>query len=307
MRRATHILPLAAGLSLLLAGPARADDPSARPAGVCEVHRPGCSHPVELDWDPQWRRFETGEWFVAGGAVLTLTIAGILGPRADHWERRNDFDEGVRDGLRLPAERGRAAVADASDVFLSLLLSYPLLIDPVLVASWYRDNPELGLQIFLVAAEAMVVTAGLMGVAKVAFARERPYVRECGGELDSDNRDCRRRSRFQSFFSGHSALSFVSAGVVCGTHRYVPLYGGGGADAAPCPIAIGAAAAVGLFRVMADHHYASDVLLGAAVGMGLGLLFPWLHFRGSGPLSRHEPAVAVVPHGLGLALVGDLD
>jgi membrane-associated phospholipid phosphatase len=40
------------------------------------------------------------------------------------------------------------------------------------------------------------------------------------------------------------------------------------------------ATTVALLRVEAGRHFWSDVLTGAAVGMGVGLLVPWLHTPG---------------------------
>ena len=65
-------------------------------------------------------------------------------------------------------------------------------------------------------------------------------------------------------------------------------------------------------RVMADRHWASDTLFGAAVGFGTGYGLPWLlHYRArsdSGGADDQGTHMAVVPFGdqraIGLTFVG---
>jgi membrane-associated phospholipid phosphatase len=60
-----------------------------------------------------------------------------------------------------------------------------------------------------------------------------------------------------------------------------------------------ATAATGVTRIVADRHYASDVVVGAAIGFAGGYGLPWLlHYRtageGAGPEARR---VVFVPFG----------
>jgi hypothetical protein len=66
----------------------------------------------------------------------------------------------------------------------------------------------------------------------------------------------------------------VGAGLVCSHHLNVPLYGNAYADAAACAIAAGAAVSTGVLRLVADRHYVTDVLAGAAIGAGAGFVMP---------------------------------
>ena len=67
--------------------------------------------------------------------------------------------------------------------------------------------------------------------------------------------------------------------MACVHHRQLDLYGDETSDAIACAVPLGLAAGVALLRIVADQHYATDVLVGAAVGalsgLGLGLL---LHY-----------------------------
>jgi membrane-associated phospholipid phosphatase len=118
---------------------------------------------------------------------------------------------------------------------------------------------------------------------KFVVARQRPYAHfrpPATAGLD-DN---------VSFFSGHSVLVFgvaTSAGVIAHkrhswTEPYIWI--GGGA----------LAVSTAYLRMAADEHYLTDVLTGAAVGVGSGLLVPKLMDR----------SIEVVPTGRGVAVAG---
>ena len=65
----------------------------------------------------------------------------------------------------------------------------------------------------------------------------------------------------------------------------------------------GAAAVVGLSRIVDQRHYFTDVALGAAVGTAVGQLTYALHFDWDGrPRRRH--AVSVTPMPGGAAVTG---
>jgi hypothetical protein len=71
----------------------------------------------------------------------------------------------------------------------------------------------------------------------------------------------------------------------------LPLYGGGPWDMAACIESIALATATGMFRIVGDRHYATDVLFGAAIGFSIGYIYPWLfHYRyGSDPPVEGRP------------------
>ena len=53
----------------------------------------------------------------------------------------------------------------------------------------------------------------------VVVSRERPFGKDCGGELPDDAIDCRDSFHYRSFFSGHSAFSFTGGGVFDGSFK----------------------------------------------------------------------------------------
>ena len=238
-------------------------------------------------WDPAWPKFRIGEWIAAGAGLAALLSSRMLAVPNAHWQGGIGFDEAARDALRLHTPSARRWARDGSDIGITINESWPF-FDALVVAGWYRDSPQVGVQQALISAEVLSVTAGVQGLVSLFASRERPYGRECGGELAEQTRDCGARDRYYSFYSGHSSQSFAAAAVNCMHHAYVPLYGGGAADSWACVGSFGVAATTALLRVATDVHYVSDVLVGALIGTTTGLMLPWaLHYRhGSGTQLR---------------------
>ena len=253
-----------------------------------------------VHWDPAWPEFQTGEWIATGLGLAAVLASRVLPLPSAHWSGGIGFDEGARDALRFHTPASRRRARDGSDIGITISASWPF-FDALVVAGWYRGSPELGTQQALISAEVLAVTAGMQGLVSLSVSRERPYGRECGGELPEATRDCANRDRYYSFYSGHSANSFAAAAVNCMHHAYVPLYGGGAADNWACVGMFGVAATTALMRVATDVHYVSDVLVGATIGTTTGLLLPWaLHYRhgatpSSGTLRAPEPQLTVLP------------
>jgi hypothetical protein len=272
-----------AGLILLLASAAEAE--------------PG----APLEW--RWRRFGTEEYVVTGGAALVAVGSLALPAPRSTWRGGIGPDEEMRSELALPTYRGRRAARDASDVLLSSLIAHTVLADAVVVASGHHGSDDVMEQMLLIDAEVLAIAAAVQGTVSGLTQRERPYGRTCGEELDGESRDCRRRSRYRSFFSGHATLAFAAAGLTCSHHMNLDLYGGGTPDAAACAAALAGASAVAALRVMADVHYASDVALGTAWGSLAGFGLPWLLHYGS-PRSGPAFRLRLVPVAGGAGIGG---
>jgi membrane-associated phospholipid phosphatase len=115
--------------------------------------------------------------------------------------------------------------------------------------------------------EAVVVAQGVSGVMKLTLGRARPYT-----SADTNPRNFGfgrglKGGAYQSFPSGHSTAAFaVAAAVSTETSAWWPhtrwIFG---------PILYGGATLVGLSRIYDDKHWASDVVMGAAVGTFTGL------------------------------------
>lgn len=257
-------------------------------------------------WQPTFR-YETGlaDFVVTGLAVGVAVGAAVVPPRAGELRHGLLFDDDVRGALRLKSVDQRYRIRDASDVGVSLLTTWPILVDSLISAWWYRGNSEVAKQIAIVDAEVLAVVAAAQGMTTTLVGRQRPFGNDCGGSIPESGVDCDKQVRFRSFFSGHSVQSFASAAVLCVNHMKMGLLGDG-RDAATCVIALGVAATTGTFRIVGDMHYATDVLTGALVGGALGVTIPLLHGTDTtkGAREREGLRVRLVPMGMGLSLGG---
>jgi membrane-associated phospholipid phosphatase len=259
--------------------------------------------PPPLIW--KWRTFTATDYAVTvSGSALTLAAA-IIAPRPRRllsggiW-----FDEGARDVLRADSLSNRYVYRDASDVGLSLTVTWPFVADALVAAWWYRGSREVAEQMALINLQTLAVSGALQGVTNVLVGRERPYGRDCGSDsLPADAIDCTGAIRHRSFFSGHASFSFTGAALVC-VHHFENELLGPPWDAVSCGAAYGIAATTAAFRNVSDVHYASDTITGALLGTLVGYGIPWLHYRsrGGGTAARRaEVRLVPTPGGLGLA------
>jgi membrane-associated phospholipid phosphatase len=201
----------------------------------------------------------------------------------------------------------RRTAGDASDIFLTLSIN-TLLVDTLIVTWWGHDADTVAYQMALINIETLAFNTAIWGLVAGFASRERPYGREiCGDNDDERPGSCGSNDRFRSFYSGHASTSFAAAGATCMHHAYLPLYGGGAPDALACGFAVAVAGATATMRVVADRHWLSDVLTGAAVGTFTGLTVPYfLHYRGGNlpEAAGDEISVNLVPMPTGAMMMG---
>jgi membrane-associated phospholipid phosphatase len=121
----------------------------------------------------------------------------------------------------------------------------------------------------MIMAESTFMALAVNNVAKIAFQRQRPYAH--AASMSEEGLTSSSHSDNLSFFSGHTTLAFsmaVSAGTIASMRDYklAPVIWG---------VGLTSAAATGYFRIAADKHYMSDVLVGAAVGTLFGFGVPY--------------------------------
>lgn len=252
--------------------------PIKKPRAVNALPLVSTDAPPPLIW--KWRSFGLADYIVtAAGAGATLTAA-IVKPSATHKLSGGIlFDESVRDALRADTLADRYIFRDASDVGLSLAVTWPFVTDALITAWWYRGSREVAQEMSLINLQALAISGALQGVTNVVVSRERPFGRDCGGEqLPEDAIDCANSVHYRSFFSGHSAFSFTGAALIC-VHHFENELMGAPWDALSCAGGYAVAATTASFRVVSDVHYSSDILLGAAVGTLVGYGVPLLHYR----------------------------
>jgi membrane-associated phospholipid phosphatase len=215
----------------------------------------------------------------AEGALIGVLGAGALlaqqlKPPADaRWSGGLLFDDGARDLLRASTPQARSNAGTASDfAYISLALA-PLVIDAGLVTWLGKRNGDLALQLALIDTEAIAIDGLLLTLLQRGTGRTRPYARDCA---TNPRPECNGDAN-TSFVSGHASIAFTAATTMCMQHARLSLVGAG--DAAVCPVALTVATATGALRIIADKHYASDVIAGAALGALVGVAVNAVHLH----------------------------
>ena len=170
---------------------------------------------------------------------------------------------------------------------------YALLPIGGLVAAYTATGPfasdGAGVRAIGVVVEAVAVQGALVQALKFTAARQRPFARyghgETGGPYDLADRDSHI-----SMPSGHTGFATALGVSVAMTATLE--------ESRAAPWLWGAAAAAtittGSLRMMAEKHYFTDVLSGAAIGAACGVVFPLLHRRGSAlSVGAQGPSVAL--------------
>jgi membrane-associated phospholipid phosphatase len=268
-----------------------------------------------LRWDARWSRFTLPE-YVATGTMLGGVAVGFLAvpQREDAWEGGILFDDALREGVVLGNRNDRDTAVLVGDVLYYGMSLYPLVVDVGVAALAAHQSPDVAWQMFTIDAEAFALTGLVSVFTQKLIGRDRPFADKCAEdpEYDPDCDDAGTRS--QSLISGHTAMAFTGASLVCLHHAHLPLYGGGAPDWFACTLAQTGAVAVAVSRIVADRHYFSDAFAGASLGVFSGLVLPEIlhyHFRAATFGLRGESASATIlplptPAGGMVAITGTL-
>ena len=236
-----------------------------------------------VEWSDNWPRVH----LVEVGAIVAFTVASIeinTLPYAHQakWTRPILFDDAARSFFRSTNEKTQEAAAQVSDEFYHGMVLAPYIIDNYIVAMGIHQNADVALQMTLINLQSLGLAGVLSLGAEHAAGRARPYAQDCSGPNGADKvgyNHCDGVGEFQSFYSGHAAAAFTMAGLTCAHHQHLPLYGGGLPDAMACAVMLSLATTTGVMRMVADRHWASDVLVGTSVGILSGYVLPsWLHY-----------------------------
>jgi membrane-associated phospholipid phosphatase len=232
--------------------------------------------PRRIVFDSRFRPFQ---WPDAVQTGVTLSVYaylefGVDYPEKARWEDPILFDALVREALRVRSQQGRRSAALVSDIswYVPMVLPFaegvalPLFTDDW---NWYA-----AWQLTTLNTQAVSVVALLTRAGHRLVARQRPDVEPC--EEDPTYNDTCFGGSYASFPSGHSSAAIAGAGLSCAHHSYLRLLDGGVADLAVCLAATAFGVTNGFARLAADRHYASDVLVGLALGWGVGFGMPAL-------------------------------
>jgi membrane-associated phospholipid phosphatase len=241
-------------------------------------------------WPPQVPY--AGPWDVgAVGALAVATVALQLTytqPATPNWSGGILFDDWVRRVLRLSSPSARAAAASISDFMLYGLASLPFL-DAWLGAGLTYRRSDVAWRLTLLDAEALLATTFVTLGGQHLTLRARPFVSLCAHQPTAD--ECTDGSaQDTSFPSGHTSVAFTVALLECVNHAHLDVDHTGW-NAVACPVTLAAAGITGILRIMADRHFASDVIVGGLIGTAVGYLVPTLHFA----VTQKDSTSAVVP------------
>ena len=196
---------------------------------------------------------------LAGGFVVgTVALRPFDEYFAEHLQtkfaQQNRFFEGTATTVRTIAEPGAFIIGGT--------------LYAVGRISKQQDIADLGLH----GTEAVIVGGLVAGVLKNVFGRARPYVKpeKDSVQFDANNwqlgRGLRKGDAYRSFPSGHSVAAFAAAAAVVNeTSRWWPGY-----QWLIGPAMFGGAGLVGVSRMYNNRHWASDVMMGAAIGTFAG-------------------------------------
>lgn len=269
----------------------------------CEITPQFTAGRSGLHWHSHWGTVGRREYITI--PVLTAALLGIqLIPPPDEatWDSPILFDSAARDVLRFGSASSRRAAAKLSDAIFIIETLHPVIIDPLIVAWWQRQSPEVAWQMFVINAQAYALTLLVNDVTKRLTARARPWVDECEQNPSSSN--CGSGERYRAFYSGHAAVTATGAGLICAHHTQLSLYQNEWLDTGTCALAVLGTAATGAMRVASDNHWASDVLVGHLLGYVSGYLLPTLLYYKEFRITPHDhPSTA--PTFAALPLIGD--
>jgi membrane-associated phospholipid phosphatase len=262
----------------------------------------------KVEWKTgQWPR--VSPWEAAGG--VGATAAGLFLERTwsgvnfeDQWEVPI-LDPGVRYLIRGRDRRFTETLDGWSDIGWRMMALFPY-VDIAATLAINRNFDVAG-QMALIDFDALTWSGLTYLIASRATGRGRPYRQDCADPSDSTlTKSCDVPFDNRSFYGGHAAAAFTSAGLTCVHHQHLPLYGGGAIEDWACVWALSVATATGAFRIVADEHYASDILIGAGVGWFYGYIMPkLLHYRSAAKKEperkagqmRLAPSFEVLPEG----------
>lgn len=260
-----------------------------------------------LEWNDEHPKFRVAEGIATGALFAGTAVlrAGLEPPDQSNWDGPVLLDRPVRNLLAAESRSTAQIFGTASDVLVATMISYPFVADVGVTTAGFRRSGSTALQLGLIGLESFGATMFLTRIGKFFVARERPPHTDCG-EAGGRNLFC-SSERFQSFPSGHTSFAVTGASYVCALHEHVDLYGGGVPDRLACWTGIGVASATGIFRVISDNHYFSDIIAGAAIGVTTGYLLPkLLHFGFRGEKVAGERTVdrALSPAPVGIQFRG---
>jgi len=179
------------------------------------------------------------------------------------------LDKSAALSLQRPTSQNRRILRTASTIVRTIAEPGSVIIGASMYAVGRVSRDERLAELGLRGTEALFLGASFADVLKYSFGRARPFVDTVSPNPDDWQllRGLHRGDPYRSFPSGHTVAAFAAAAAVSAeTSRWWPqatYYGIG-------PALYGGALAVGVSRMYENRHWASDVIMGAAIGTFAG-------------------------------------
>jgi membrane-associated phospholipid phosphatase len=223
----------------------------------------------------------TGRDAIIAGAFVVGTVAlfpldkRIATNLQDNHNQSNKFFHHQATNFRLIAQPGAFAIGGA--MYLGGRLSHN------------EKLADLGLH----GTEAIFVGLAGTGLLKGTIGRARPYLDTNDPRNFKLFRGFKEGSPYSSFPSGHTLTGFaVASAVTAETHRWWPH-----STWYIAPVMYGGATLIGLSRMYNNKHWASDVMMGAAIGTFAGSkVVRYHHSHPNNRIDRWLLSATIVPN-----------
>lgn len=223
---------------------------------------------------------------VIGGLLLSGEIFHNVYERTaskEDWDGRvydkddvNAFDRYFMHGYNKPLNA-------VGNVMMGLIPAGVFAVNAICIYKEYELTDLLTETVM--AAETFLMAHTVPHTLKPLVSRVRPY-------NYYDAADNPEKSDWNhSFFSGHTTMAFAAA--TFGSYTFCKWFPESKMKVPFIAISYSLATLTGISRVYAGCHFATDVLMGAAVGTAIGFFVPWLH-----RVSTKETQIALVPCGV---------
>ncbi|MFT5356632.1 MAG: membrane-associated phospholipid phosphatase [Polyangiales bacterium] len=257
------------------------------PASAGAQAMPEVAHPPIL-----WESAEVAErsmpwwpWIASAGLLgATLSLDLAVDTSTPRWRGVGPID-GAFGSWTASTIEGRRRAFIASDVILAAVFAMPVADAIFWPVPAGQSRSGTTYRLLAMDTLAFSFTTFVSIATKHITRRARPYAGPCMADSEHDA-TCGSSQENQSFASGHAAAAFTGASLVC-THQR--LRGRTLRGHFACSSALAMASFVAALRVVAERHYVSDVVVGAAIGFVSGYLLPALFWRPRAP----TPAAAL--------------
>jgi membrane-associated phospholipid phosphatase len=201
------------------------------------------------------------------------------------------LDKSAAAALQRPERQKNRWLKDAAIGFRTIAAPGSVIIGLGMYTTGRLSNNDHLATLGLHGTEALFLGEGIGTVLKDFFGRARPFV-----DTNPDNfqllRGFNGDDHYRSFPSGHAVAGFAAAAAVtAATNRWWP-----NTTLIIGPAMYGGAALIGLSRMYDNRHWASDVILGAAIGTFAGTkVVRYFHEHPSNKLDKWLLNASVTP------------